>query len=189
MHVFYGITAVWCALHAFVAHAETTAGQTAQTTHLTANEKKPNIQWPRLFYNASERQRVEKERQDQLLHQQTAATVVHPTPLPVPSIPIVTTLELQGIAQTSRGHSAWLNGEVVRTGETYGGWTVHVEAHRMRLNAPEQNEIILRPGQKITLDQGLTHPLDVVPDGSFAIKNSSSALNKSDNSYQKRNSP
>lgn len=124
--------------------------------------------WPRLFFDENERQRIEKER----LPMDPDAIAVHqPAPdtsVPLPSIPLVTSLELQGISQTAKGRSAWLNGETVRSGDSYGGWRVDIEAHRIRLSAPQQKEVVLHPGQKVDLTQSET--LDVVPAGSINIK-------------------
>jgi hypothetical protein len=131
--------------------------------------QKLSVLWPRLFFDIAERQQIEMQRQavsggEAIAVDQTAPN----TDIVLPNVPLVTSLELQGISQTAKGRSAWLNGETVHSGDSYGGWRVEVEAHRIRLSASDQKEVVLRPGQKVDLIR--SEVVDVVPKGSFGMK-------------------
>ncbi len=134
-----------------------------------ASIQKLSVLWPRLFFDVTERQQIETQRQAG--HADRAVVERHTVPntdAVSPSTPLVTSLELQGISQTATGRSAWLNGATIRSGDSYGGWSVEVEADRVRLNAPDQKELVLRPGQRADLIR--SEVTDVVPGGSFGVK-------------------
>jgi hypothetical protein len=87
--------------------------------------------------------------------------------------PLVMALTVQGISHTRHGHSAWINGEVVRTGESFGGWRVDISSTQVLFRAPDQADVVLRPGQGIELSQATQ--VDVVPEGSYRVKKPSTA--------------
>lgn len=145
----------------------------------------PGVTWPRLFFDAQERQQIEHDRA--ALHRPPVppTTVATETQATAPSHRLITSLTLQGISQTNtnvHARSAWINGETVRAGDTYGGWTVDVQPNHVRLSAPEQTDVVLRPGERIDVTQ--SNPVDIVPHGSFNIKKPISTYKRSVTSYE-----
>lgn len=145
----------------------------------------PGVTWPRLFFDAQERQQIEHDRA--ALHRPPVppTTVATETQATAPSHRLITSLTLQGISQTNtnvHARSAWINGETVRAGDTYGGWTVDVQPNHVRLSAPEQTDVVLRPGERIDVTH--SNPVDIVPHGSFNIKKPISTYKTSVTSYE-----
>lgn len=157
----------------------------AQSPAIKSSIPAPNVTWPRLFFDVQERQQIELDRA--ALHRSPVSptTVVTETQATAPSHRLITSLTLQGISQTNtnvHARSAWINGETVRPGDTYGGWTVDVQPNHVRLSAPEQADVVLRPGERIDVTQ--SNPVDIVPHGSFNIKKPISTYKISVTSYE-----
>lgn len=146
----------------------------AESTRHNSSVQKLSGSWPRLFFDASERQQIETQRQS------TSSELSRMPPPIVPTVPamehhdadlqsppLITSIELQGISVTAKGRSAWLNGETVRSGAFYGGWKVDVEDFYVRLSASQQQTVLLRPGEKFDLNQ--TQNLDLVPTGGYSL--------------------
>ena len=118
--------------------------------------------WPRLFYNAAQRQAIEKAR----------IPLVSESPTEGGNGPAVPAIDprfvLQGMAQGRRGASAWINGEMLGQGETIAGRTVQIEPQGVRLRQAGQPDIVLRPGQQGSTNDSAVQ--DLVPPDSFHKK-------------------
>lgn len=113
--------------------------------------------WPRVFYQADERARIEARRR-------ASGDEAAPAGAPAVAVPLVQSYSLEGVAQGNKGATAWINGQMLRQGESHaGGRTVHIGPDVVHLRRAGQPDIVLRPGQRAT--EAGEMPQDVVPAG------------------------
>ncbi|WP_286745301.1 hypothetical protein [Aquabacterium sp. UBA2148] len=118
------------------------------------NEPGAAASWPRIFYQAEERADIELRRRAEEGGATPAAA----------ALPLV--YRLEGLAHGRKGASAWINGQVLRQGESHAsGRTVFIGQGIVRLRLAGEPDIVLRPGQQAAETGELLQ--DVVPAGTF----------------------
>ena len=147
------------------------AGQgVAAQTAPSLNDPATARLWPRVFYQADERARIEARRRasgDEAALAGASAVAV----------PLVLSYSLEGVAQGRKGATAWINGQMLRQGESHaGGRTVHIDGDVVRLRRAGEPDIVLRPGQQATEAGELMQ--DVVPAGTVRKKLAQRSLHR-----------
>ena len=136
-------------------------GMAAQTAP-SLNDPATARLWPRVFYQADERARIEARRR-------ASGDEAAPAGAPAVAVPLVQSYSLEGVAQGRKGATAWINGQMLRQGESHaGGRTVHIGPDVVILRRAGKADIVLRPGQRAT--EAGEMPQDVVPAGTVRQK-------------------
>lgn len=169
-----GVCASVCAVGAMAASTPTTSlmpptqldSAPLSTAATTVKSAQAATLWPRLFYTPAQRLALVRSRQadtEPAPPGTPAATDSGPLLPPTPP-----SFVLQGLTQGRLGASAWVNGLVLRDGDTLAGRTVHIGQGAVHLHQAGQPDLVLRPGQASEApDQPV---VDVVPAGSFKKK-------------------
>lgn len=147
------------------------AGQgVAAQTAPSLNDPATARLWPRVFYQADERARIEARRRASGDEAALAGA-------PAVAVPLVLSYSLEGVAQGRKGATAWINGQMLRQGESHaGGRTVHIDGDVVRLRRAGEPDIVLRPGQQATEAGELMQ--DVVPAGTVRKKLAQRSLHR-----------
>lgn len=147
------------------------AGQgVAAQTAPSLNDPATARLWPRVFYQADERARIEARRR-------ASGDEAAPAGAPAVAVPLVLSYSLEGVAQGRKGATAWINGQMLRQGESHaGGRTVHIDGDVVRLRRAGEPDIVLRPGQQATEAGELMQ--DVVPAGTVRKKLAQRSLHR-----------
>lgn len=138
-----------------------TAGQgMASPTQAVPSVNDPSAAslWPRVFYQPAERAHIEANRR---APDDASAAASEPAAVASPL-----SYKLEGVAQGRNGATAWINGQMLRQGESHaGGRTVHIGPDVVRLRLAGEPDIVLRPGQQAGEAGDMLQ--DVIPAGTI----------------------
>lgn len=122
--------------------------------------------WPRVFYSPAQRAEIEEARRRPDEEGQGGAGGDGLAPaLPVP---VISHYLLEGLAEGRKGATAWINGQMLQEGETYGQRRVHIDNGVVRLRQAGHADIVLRPGQQVDAEGALEG--DVVPPDAVRVR-------------------